>query len=277
GLKRLLELVPAEQIGYEACGSWDLLESNEHISSDFLAYLNKEIQKITGLSSCYTADHEMLKKSGLHGFNFAFKNLLEGSIQTDQLIDSLHASCITKGIKFLFGTTVKEIDSGEILTPFGTFKANQIVVCTNGFASQLLPLSVTPARAQVLVTTPIEDLAIHGTFHFDDGYYYFRNVGNRVLFGGGRNLDFTGEQTASMEHTPRIQNHLISLLQTNILPGKTFDIAYQWAGTMGLGSSKKPIIERIDCHTVVGVRMGGMGVAIGALVGEKLSNMVMNE
>jgi len=277
GLKRLLELVPAERMGYEACGSWDLLETNEHLSSDFLAYLNEGIQKISGQATCYSADHEMLKKSGIHGFNFAFKNRLEGSIQTDQLIDSFHTSCITKGIKFLYGTPVQSIDSGELLTPFGTLKANQVVVCTNGFAANLLPLDVTPARAQVLVTTPIDDLVIQGTFHFDDGYYYFRNIGNRILFGGGRNLDIAREQTVSMEPTARIQNHLISLLQTNIIPGKSFDIAYQWAGTMGLGKSKKPIIKRVDKHTVVGVRMGGMGVAIGSLVGENLSKIVLDE
>ena len=277
GLKRLLELVPAARMGYEACGSWDLLDKNEYISADFLAYLNDNIQKISGQTSCYSEDHEMLEKSGIQGFKFAFKNRLEGSIQTDLLIDSLHASCIAADIKFLYGTPVQSIDSGELLTPYGTLHANQVVVCTNGFAANLLPLDVTPTRAQVLVTTPIDDLAINGTFHFDEGYYYFRNIGNRILFGGGRNLDFTGEQTLSMEPTARIQNHLISLLQTNIIPGKSFDIAYQWAGTMGLGTSKKPLIKRIDKHTVVGVRMGGMGVAIGSLVGEKLSKIVLNE
>jgi glycine/D-amino acid oxidase-like deaminating enzyme len=46
-----------------------------------------------------------------------------------------------------------------------------------------------PARAQVLITKPIDSLKIKGTFHMDRGYYYFRNIDNRVLIGGGRNLD----------------------------------------------------------------------------------------
>lgn len=277
GLKRLLELVPAVRMGYNACGSWDLLNNNEHITSDFLAYLNDGIQKISGESSCYSADHEMLNKSGIHGFNFAFKNRLEGSLQTDQLIDALHSTCVNSGIKFLYGTAVNAIDSGEVHTAHGTLRAHQIAVCTNGFAAQLLPIEVSPARAQVLVTTPIDNLRIDGTFHFDEGYYYFRNIGNRILLGGGRNLDIAGEQTLSMEPTERIQNHLISLLETNILPGKSFEIAYQWAGTMGLGDSKKPVIQRVDKHTVVGVRMGGMGIAIGSLVGDNLSKIVLDE
>lgn len=277
GLKRLLELVPAEHMGYEPCGSWDLLKKNDHVSNDFLAYLNDQIEKITGQSSCYSADHTKIKTSGIKEFKFAFKNRLEGSLQTDQLIDSLYTACILKGIKFLFGTNVNSVESGKVETLYGTINAQQIVVCTNGFASQLLPLSVKPARAQVLITSPIQHLAIKGTFHFDEGYYYFRNIGNRILFGGGRNLNLSGEYTTSMEHTNQVQDHLISILQTNILPGKSFEIAYQWAGTMGLGESKKPITKRIDKYTVVGVRMGGMGIAIGALVGEQLSKLVLNE
>jgi glycine/D-amino acid oxidase-like deaminating enzyme len=89
-------------------------------------------------------------------------------------------------------------------------------------------------------------------------------------------LVFVGEQTDSMSITNQIQEQLISILQTNILPDQSFEIAYQWAGTMGVGPSKKPIIKRLNKHLVVGVRMGGMGVAIGTLVGQKLSNLVLN-
>ena len=53
-----------------------------------------------------------------------------------------------------------------------------------------------PARAQVLITKPIKNLQIKGTFHLDKGYYYFRNIDNRILFGGGRNLDFKTEETS---------------------------------------------------------------------------------
>ena len=41
---------------------------------------------------------------------------------------------------------------------------------------------------------------------------------------------------------------------------------------MGVGSEKKPIIEK-KLNYVVGVRMGGMGIAIGATVGKKLADL----
>jgi gamma-glutamylputrescine oxidase len=37
---------------------------------------------------------------------------------------------------------------------------------------------------------------------------------------------------------------------------------------MGLGTEKKPIVKKWSKDIVVAVRMGGMGVAIGSLVGE---------
>ena len=79
---------------------------------------------------------------------------------------------------------------------------------TNGFAKQLLKEDIEPARAQVLITKPIPNLKIKGTFHYQMGYYYFRNINNRILFGGGRNLDFKGENTTSFENTELIKKDL---------------------------------------------------------------------
>ena len=42
---------------------------------------------------------------------------------------------------------------------------------------------------------------------------------------------------------------------------------------MGVGSTKAPIVERIDERIAVGVRLGGMGVAIGSLVGQELAEL----
>jgi glycine/D-amino acid oxidase-like deaminating enzyme len=162
----------------------------------------------------------------------------------------------------------------SLQTSIGYFKAKHVLVCTNGFTSQLLPhLNVKPARAQVIVTTPIEDLKVQGTFHYQKGYYYFRNFEDRILLGGGRNLDFEGETTTEMQTTEQIISALKNLLNEVILPGKSYDIAYQWAGIMGVGPVKGPIVERLDERIAVGVRMGGMGVAIGSLIGKELAEL----
>ena len=40
-----------------------------------------------------------------------------------------------------------------------------------------------------------------GIFHLDEGFYYFRDYYNRVMIGGGRNLDFNNECTDKFENT----------------------------------------------------------------------------
>jgi len=150
-----------------------------------------------------------------------------------------------------------------------------VLKATNGFASQLLDQDVKPARAQVLVTKPIDNLQIKGTFHLDQGYYYFRNIDNRILFGGGRNLDFKTEETSEFGHTQLIQNKLEELLKTTILPDTPFEIAHRWSGIMGVGQQKKSIVKQVSNHVMCGVRLGGMGVAIGSLVGKELADLAL--
>ena len=217
-------------------------------------------------------------------FNFGgiFENLIfnpfEAQIDTGNMMQALLKKAYQNDILILNNQTVtsfQELNDGvEVETNGITFKTNKLLFTTNGFASQLTNNQVKPARAQVLITKPIPNLDIKGTFHLDKGYFYFRNINDRILFGGGRNLDFEGETTTSHDTTELIQNRLVALLKTVILPHQTFEIEHRWSGTMGVGTHKKPIVEQLSNHVYCGVRMGGMGVAIGSLVGQELADLV---
>ena len=50
-----------------------------------------------------------------------------------------------------------------------------------------------------------------------------------------------------------------------------------WTGILGLGPIKKPIVERISPAVTVAVRMSGMGVAIGALVGSEGADLMYTD
>jgi glycine/D-amino acid oxidase-like deaminating enzyme len=67
---------------------------------------------------------------------------------------------------------------------------------------------------------------------------------------------------------------LEALLKEVILPHHDFKIEHRWSGIMGVGSSKNPIVSQMSNHVYCGVRMGGMGVAIGSLVGKELAELV---
>ena len=277
GLKELFSLVNAAKVQYEACGSWDIIrEEEETVSTDFLDYLNEKLLEITSEKLVFTEDHTKVIESGFSGVKTTYFNRLEGAIHTGKLIEELHRSCTNEGIHFLFGVNVLSFeshDSGvDIQTSMGLLETAKLLVCTNAFAREYLS-DIQPARAQVLITKPISNLSVNGTFHMESGYYYFRNVGNRILFGGGRNEDFSGETTTEFDTTTLIQEKLRHYLHELILPHVPVEIDYSWSGIMALGSEKKPIIQKTNKNVAFGVRMGGMGVAIGASVGKKLSNL----
>ena len=277
GLTELFTLVDPESIQYEACGSWDIIrEEDETVTPDFLAYLNEKLQKLSGEKLVYTEDHSKMIDSGFSNVKMAYHNRLEGAIHTGKLIEELHRSCTNQGILFLFGVNVlmfESYDSGvEIHTSMGTLQTAKLLICTNAFAKDYLS-DIQAARAQVLVTKPIANLSVKGTFHMESGYYYFRNVGNRILFGGGRNLDFLGETSTEFETTLLIQEKLKKYLNELILPNSPVEIDYSWSGIMAVGTEKKPIIQKTNKNIAFGVRMGGMGVAIGASVGKQLSKI----
>ncbi len=206
-------------------------------------------------------------------------NKFEGQIDTGKMMTALVRKAIEKDIRILNGVEVKsfnEIENGiNIKTTRFDLHSKKLIIATNGFASRLGIEQVKPARAQVLVTKPIKDIPFKGTFHLDKGYYYFRNIGDRVLFGGGRNLDFKAEETDETGLTEVIQDKLKLLLKNCILPGTNFEIQQSWSGIMGVGDQKKPIIKELTKNVYCGVRLGGMGIAIGSLVGREIADLAL--
>ncbi len=279
GIQYLRQLLGDDAIGFEQRGGHELfVEHNTELYQncfDEMGRLNKMLQSIFGQNPFVT-----------HQNSFGFGNIkehyithqFEGQLDTGKMIQALIQKCLSMGIPVLNGVevdTVQEKGQGAtIITKDFEFSSKKVFVATNGFASKLLPSeTIQPARAKVVVTEPIRDLKIKGTLHFDEGYYYFRNIDDRILFGGGRNLDFKGEETTEFGQTPIIQDKLEELLGKMILPHQRVKIDRRWSGIMGVGGQKTPIVKRISHSIFCGVRLGGMGVALGSLVGKELAEL----
>lgn len=222
------------------------------------------------------------KEINSFGFNGIQDHLIfnpfEAQIDTGNMMQALLKLAISQDILILNQQTVTSYQDNqngvEIALSDFVFTTKKLLFATNGFASQLTNGAVKPARAQVLITEPIKNLKIKGTFHLDKGYYYFRNVGDRILLGGGRNLDFDSETTTEFGQTGIVQNKLEELLKKVILPHYDYEIAHRWSGIMGIGNSKKPIVSQLSENVYCGVRLGGMGVAIGSIVGQELADLI---
>lgn len=278
GLRILKERVGEKGMNYRECGSWDLISASETpVDKAALSYLNLQFEKRFGLQEVYRQDDQSIGKFGFNGFRSAYFNPYEGSIDTGQLIHTLYQKCIAADIRFLFATEVLSFENNnghvKIHTNHGEVNCAELFLCTNGFAQSYFPNELKPARAQVLITKPLAH-PLRGTFHSERGYYYFRDVGERILLGGGRHLDVEGETTTNFESNALIKEALLIKLSSQILPGVPFEIEHEWSGIMCVGAEKKPIIRSLNKNVHAGVRMGGMGVAIGSAVGKALSKLV---
>lgn len=281
GLARLRSNLGDEAIDFRCYGGYEIFDDKELFGqcAERLDYLNKQLKPIIGEKKVFRIADRKIGKFGLQKVDHLIECVNEGQIDTGKMILALLQKVQKAGVLVVNGLKVEKATAGDnvhISTAQGIeFRTRRLLIATNGFARQLLPgYPVVPARAQVLITEPLTDLKIKGTFHYDKGYYYFRNIGKRLLFGGGRNLDFKAEETDEFGLTPLVQNRLEEMLRTIILPGQDFRIEHRWSGIMGVGPEKTTIIKQVDKNIFCSVRMGGMGVAIGSLVGEDGAKMV---
>lgn len=280
GLRLLRTTVGDKQLDYHQYGGYELftLEDKNLLEECLLqkSYINELLHPIFKEQVFFES-----------GNKFNFKNIqsplifnsFEGQIDTGKMMLGLIKKASESSILILNNWEITKIEDvgNKVLLQFNSeesIQVKKVFIATNGFAKQFLIEDVKPARAQVLVTSEIKGLDIKGTFHLDRGYYYFRNIENRILFGGGRNLDFLTEETTEMELTERVQTRLEELLTEVIIPDVSFKIDYRWSGIMGVGKQKKPIVKPLSNNVFCGVRLGGMGVAIGSSIGRNLSEFV---
>lgn len=283
GLARLRKNLGDETIDFRNYGGYEVFDNKEFFEqcAEKIDYLNKKLAPIIGEKKVFRVADKKISKFGLQRVDHMIECVSEGQIDTGRMILALVQKAQKAGVLVVNGLQVTKYETGDkvhVVTDQGiAFDTRRLLVATNGFARRLLEsYPVVPARAQVLITSPIKDLKIKGTFHYDRGYYYFRNIGKRLLFGGGRNLDFKTEETDEFGLTPLVQNRLEEMLKTMILPGQEFTIEHRWSGIMGVGPEKTTIIKQVDKNVYCSVRMGGMGVAIGSLVGEEGAKLVVS-
>jgi gamma-glutamylputrescine oxidase len=287
GLKRIQKYFSKKEIELDLCGGYELYDEGDKISSDQLfqntEYLNTLLKPITKTKPTFKlVDHKIVDFS-FGKTKHLIKNNLEGYLHAGKLVQCLLQAVQSMGVQVFSNTEIKSFEklNGKIeLRTNQQFNltTKQLLICTNAFAKELLPeLDIVPARGQVLVTSEIKHLPWQGSFHSDEGFYYFRNLGKKVLLGGARNKAFKEEETVQMQTTSLIQNELERYLDEVVLPNQKgqYTIDYRWSGIMAMGSEKMPIVKEIEPNIFCAVRMSGMGVALAPIVGQSVSKLML--
>ena len=280
GLLKLRNLLSDNKIDYQCLGGYELFKREQKNSAvqsvAKIEHFNNLLKDVVGKNT-FSQANEKINTFGFEQVDQLIFNQYEAQIDTGKMMLSLISYAQQLGITILNSCEVKEIVNHEtgvcLKTDAGDFQCSRLAIATNAFVQKLLPESaIKPGRGQVLITKPIPNLKFGGTFHYDKGFYYFRNINQRILLGGGRNLDFKAEETTEFGETALVQSTLEHLLKTVILPHQNFEIDQRWSGIMSFGSTLEPLIEMVGTNICYATRCNGMGVAIGSQTGEDLAN-----
>ena len=265
GLNLLRDTMGETQMAYENTGGYEIFTDSTIFERcrDQVEVMNSHLQKRLGLDNIYSAQEH-------NGYPAIF-NRVEGAIHSGKLMRSLHDRLSRMGVRTLWNCKVSSVNPGVVELESGLhLKAKKTVLAVNGFASQLIDLAVKPARGYIFVTNPIPDLRWRGTYHYNEGYVYFRNIGDRLLLGGARNIAREDETTDQFGTNETIKSWLIDFANEVLKLPPEWMIEQEWSGIMGMTETKEPIIKEIQPAVFAAAGLSGMGIAIGMQVAKEV-------
>ena len=284
GLALLRETLGDASIDLQWKGGYELFFEQNPQALSQLDYYNSLLKPLFKKEVFYP-NNSKIKHFGFDSkkVTHLVENPFEGQLNTGKMMRALRSKINREDISFFSNSSLSHYETNRETKKLWLHVENQsikmscskLALCTNAFTKQFLPdLNLTPGRGLVIITKPIKKLQVEGAFHYDQGYYYFRNIENRILFGGGRNVDFETENTTIFGINKKIKDKLQEDLSRFILPNQNPVIDMEWSGIMAFGEDKNPIIKKKSDTIVVGAKLGGMGVAIGSQVGKQLAELL---
>lgn len=285
GLERIQKFFGNKRIDFELTGGYELYDDGAIATgklTDNIDYLNTLLKPVTGTKKTYRLADNDINRFGFGSTAHLVENKLEGYLHSGKLVRALLQKVQGMGVTVLNGLEITNIQTTSDKIELSTsqrinLKTAQLLLCTNAFTKSLVPeMDIVPARGQVLLTSAIKDLPFKGAFHSDEGFYYFRNLGNRVLLGGARNKAISDEATTDLQTTDFIQQELEKYLSGVVLPQfqHRYTIERRWAGIMAFGEEKTPIVKEVSPNIFCAVRLSGIGVALAPVVAQQVTKLM---
>lgn len=271
GLELLKETLGEQAIGYRQTGGFELFTDRQKFErmSGYIDRINGWMQDLIDKKEVYQPDE-------LHGYP-VICNRLEGMLHPGRMMRALIGKVCDAGVEIKWNSGVENVTAGgEVSIANGPhLQADRILFSANGFVSQLLPdVKISPRRGLILITEAFDELPWKGVFYHDRGYIYFRNVGDRMLIGGARNVDMDRETTDQFGINERIKNHLAEFASEVLKLPASWKIEYRWSGIMGFTENKAPVIRPIDERRFIAAGLSGMGIAMGMKVARQAVEMI---
>jgi glycine/D-amino acid oxidase-like deaminating enzyme len=214
----------------------------------------------------------LLRDDGLPGrliAEGALVNDADGEVDPAQAVGTIAATAPAGAIHE--GVTVVGIESGHddvrVHTDEGEIIAGAVLLATNADAAALAPgIPITPVRAQMLATMPVDARIAERPTYSHWGYRYWRQRSDgRILLGGWRDTAVAEEVGTDAVPNPNVQRHLDAHLAALDVAAT---VTHRWAGIMGFSPDELPLVGAVPSMRNVYVCGGytghGMGFAVNA-------------
>jgi len=221
----------------------------------------------------------LLSSKSFHGAAF---NSRDGEVNPVKLVGALISKAKDNGTQIFEKTVVKRIiaqkDGFSVKTNHVTVNSDFVVLATNAYTPMLhsyFKRKIMPVRGQMLATNPLGK-RFDGVFYANYGYEYWRQTPDgRILAGGFRELDFSGEKGYRMVTTKNIQKRLEKMLHQLSLE---FNVEHRWSGIMGFSKDHLPIIGSLPDtkNLLVSAGYSGHGLGFAFVAGRMISETVIN-
>jgi glycine/D-amino acid oxidase-like deaminating enzyme len=148
--------------------------------------------------------------------------------------------------------------------------AGQVFLATNAYSGLLHPYfqdKISPARGQMIATSPLKKKILNELCYANFGWEYFRQLPDkRLILGGCRQLFIEEEKGYQDTITHGLQQALEHYLKVHFPELAGVGIDYRWSGLMAFTEDGLPLVGELEAvpgvYFAVGCNGHGMGYSL---------------
>ncbi|RBW53241.1 FAD-binding oxidoreductase [Ruegeria sp. A3M17] len=236
-------------------------------------------------------DSDDLQRLGLGGsFHGAYTNPVGFALNPRKYLFGLASAAKARGVQVFQKSPVETISKTQagfdIESGSGHTRATNVLICTNGYSSEDMPLWLSgrymPTQSTVLVTRPLSNAELQAQgwtskqmcYDTRNLLHYFRLMPDRrFLFGMRGGLWSSPRAEASIRRTMRRD------FQDMFPEWKDVDVTHMWSGMVCLSRKLTPYVGPVPDQPGMFAAFAyhGNGVAMGTYCGRALARVVLDK
>lgn len=284
GLKLMQQLFPAELIDFRLVPAGELFFEGQEFAKDRYLHrmdeANEHLKAVTG-SDYYSISEPFL---GTGKGQVMIKHKEEGQLHPGRLHRAWMNRVRANGVDIFEGVKCMSYEKKnreiQIRTSGPSLSTRQLLICTNGEAGELLEgAQVHQVQNHIMVFAPENGVNWQGNLHAESGYVYARNIGKRLLVGGGRHI--TADKGRELESIEKdVRAYLMDFASEYLWTERRTQLPqpeYEWTGYLGVGPQKTPLLKEWSPGVFALCRLSGMGVALSSFLGQQTAEKLIEK